>query len=114
MINNPVIIIRVIIVFHTSQKVVHPGTVEKRYKVSNTGIKELHPSKLPDIRSNHKGIHEFLICPSHKLFKHHAANNHIYRSIWAGSFITIKDRKIFFVDQGEYFFSKRFCPGFFY
>ena len=154
MINNPVIIIRVIIVFHTSQKVVHPGTVEKRYKVSNTGIKELHPSKLPDIRSNHKGIHsfhsviklhqgchfprelfyrimdqvnaslcfvsktpsaetakctvtdrllfktggmesiletdikkkgihEFLIRQSHKLFKHHTANDHIYRSIGA-------------------------------
>ena len=60
-----------------------------------------------------KGIHEFLIRQSHKLFEHHTANDHIYRSIGAGSFITIKDGKIFFVDQGEYFFCKRFCPGFF-
>ena len=59
-----------------------------------------------------KGIHEFLICQSHKLFKHHAANNHIYRSIWAGSFITIKDRKIIFVDQGEYFSANGFAQDF--
>ena len=30
-----------------------------------------------------KGIHEFLIRQSHKLFKHHTANDHIYRSIGA-------------------------------